>query len=1081
MANNGAFAEVFSADIPQQIDTILAGLKNIRTEQDKINSRKISLPSEGRSNANNTAAVNSTINKTMTEQQRLIMRISDAQKREAIETAKLRIELSNLNAENKKAAIEGLGLMNTYQKLSAELNTVRLEAKGLAADMFQLEQAGEQNSDQYRELAATYAQVSARSNLLNTGLNNIDANLGQYQRNVGNYASGWNGLGNAINQLTREAPAFAVSLSTGFLAISNNIPTLVDELSRLNTENDRLRAQGEPTRSVLSQLASSLFSWQTLLSVGVTLLTLYGSKLIDWAFSAKKATGEIDQLRAATERYQDTIVEITTNSERELTTMQRLLTVAQDVTKSTDERTQAAKQLIDQYPGYLKGLTAEQIMLGNNGKASDAYRKSITQLTTDIQKRVDAEAKQDKSRETLKIAAELEQEVAVRRRANDEVVRANSLYGAESGQAKATLKDIQERIKARKKQTDEDATFIAKFGKIGIDDTGSVSRISLYTEAQITSIALQAQALRQAVADEKKEIDKAFADTSLLDYKPDTANTDKTKAFIELEDYLAAEYESNKLRIEYNADADQRIYENTEISFEKRDAAARDYIQTQSELANNALAEQLRLIEKERIEKLASYAQELKDKKITENQKNAEVYALNRKLAADQVIAYENYNEALTQIDVKRLEILKGVYNQINFQKAQNEIDKISLENAEKYSKVLQNAVKTGANYREVLKATKELEAGNNDIAVRNAQLRVDELEKEIRGIADVSENTQKRTELIGQLTKAQETLTNATNKQLEVEYTKIEKLQKATEAYLETFQSNALQEFGFSSLNTFLKIEENGKTTFQNLLAGATTTAQKIGVAFNAMTSVVQEAFTFLNQNRQLALDNELANEIKIFEIRKKYAGDSTEAQADLERQLEDKKRDIRIREAKAAKEAALFNIAVNTAQGVVAALATIPPNIPLSIAIGAIGLAQGIAVASRPLPAYKDGTENHPGGLALVGDGGKNEVVWQPKGGYSITPKTNTIMDLQKGSKVYPDIASSGLLNSGLPIMNVPSKGLTESQMDAIMSKHLGSSSSVNINFDERGYSKFQKKANAKTISHNNRVAFRGNVIRS
>ena len=49
-------------------------------------------------------------------------------------------------------------------------------------------------------------------------------NMVKQKRNIGNYASGFSPLNNAMAQLTREGPAFANSISTGFMGISNNLP-----------------------------------------------------------------------------------------------------------------------------------------------------------------------------------------------------------------------------------------------------------------------------------------------------------------------------------------------------------------------------------------------------------------------------------------------------------------------------------------------------------------------------------------------------------------------------------------------------------------------------------------------------------------------------------------------------------------------------------------------------------------------------------------------------------------------------------------------------------------------------------------
>ena len=88
----------------------------------------------------------------------------------------------------------------------------------------------------------------------------------------------------------------------------------------------------------------------------------------------------------------------------------------------------------------------------------------------------------------------------------------------------------------------------------------------------------------------------------------------------------------------------------------------------------------------------------------------------------------------------------------------------------------------------------------------------------------------------------------------------------------------------------------------------------------------------------------------------------------------------EIKIKQAKLDKEQALFNIALSTAQAVIAALAMVPPNIPLSIFAGVTGAAQAIAVASKPLPKYAKGKKaGGIGHFATVGELGA-ETMWIP-----------------------------------------------------------------------------------------------------
>lgn len=71
-----------------------------------------------------------------------------------------------------------------------------------------------------------------------------------------------------------------------------------------------------------------------------------------------------------------------------------------------------------------------------------------------------------------------------------------------------------------------------------------------------------------------------------------------------------------------------------------------------------------------------------------------------------------------------------------------------------------------------------------------------------------------------------------------------------------------------------------------------------------------------------------------------------------------------------------ALFEIGINTASAIIKAL----PNIPLSIAVGAIGAAEAVAVASAPLPFAEGGLirGTQDGVNAIVGEADQDEVVF-------------------------------------------------------------------------------------------------------
>lgn len=129
----------------------------------------------------------------------------------------------------------------------------------------------------------SYEYLQAKIQKYDSALKTVDVTMGKHQRNVGNYASGTAQLNFSVTQLAREMPAFANSVQTGFMAISNNLPMFFDEIGKLKAANVELAAAGKPTQNVFKSLAGSLISTQVLLSVGVTLLTVYGAKLAEWA------------------------------------------------------------------------------------------------------------------------------------------------------------------------------------------------------------------------------------------------------------------------------------------------------------------------------------------------------------------------------------------------------------------------------------------------------------------------------------------------------------------------------------------------------------------------------------------------------------------------------------------------------------------------------------------------------------------------------------------------------------------------------------------------------------------------------
>lgn len=212
---------------------------------------------------------------------------------------------------------------------------------------------------------------------LDTKIKELDASMGVHARNVGNYASGWNGLSFSIQQVARELPALAISPQTFFLAISNNLPILADQLALIRQRVKELKAEGQSFTPVWKQVIKSIISWQTLLVAGITVLTLYGKEITEWVGSLFKGKQAFDAAKQAAEQFHATMTEGAISAQAEITKLDLLYRAATNVAKPYNERKKAVERLQEIYPAYFGNMSEEQVMVGNAISAYNNLRDAI--------------------------------------------------------------------------------------------------------------------------------------------------------------------------------------------------------------------------------------------------------------------------------------------------------------------------------------------------------------------------------------------------------------------------------------------------------------------------------------------------------------------------------------------------------------------------------------------------------------------------------------------------------------------------------------------------------------------------------
>lgn len=303
-------------------------------------------------------------------------------------------QLKQILANEIKSEQAVRGSMN---EMSQSLGTMRMFYRTLNEE--------ERNSQFGQELLK-------RIQLVDMKIKELDASIGNHQRNVGNYASHWDGLGFSIQQVARELPSISYGLNAFFVAISNNLPILADDIRRAIAKYKAAVAEGKAATPVWKQIVKSIFSWQTALVGGITLLTLYGDKIAAWVAGLFKGKDAIDA-NAASIEVLNTRIEANRNAldsaNREFgSQMGNISRLRSEWSKLGNDMNAKLKFVNDNKSGFSQlGVSvnsvadAEKVLIGNTDAVvaslkaraqATAYQNTLTELYA---KQLEAEQRQE--------------------------------------------------------------------------------------------------------------------------------------------------------------------------------------------------------------------------------------------------------------------------------------------------------------------------------------------------------------------------------------------------------------------------------------------------------------------------------------------------------------------------------------------------------------------------------------------------------------------------------------------------------------------------------------------------------------
>lgn len=925
----------------------------------------------------------------------------------------IRRELSELSKELSKGIISQQEYLNKVSDLTIKERDLVQQNKQYTSLLNAHSKAMVSTAGSYNEMSAAVVQLENRFRNLSEAqrqgdqgvglikqikqlkdeLKAIDAQMGNYQRNVGNYTSHWNGLNASVQQVARELPSLAVGWNTFFLAISNNLPIMADEIKRARDEFKALQESGQKGVPVWKQLTKSILNWQTALVVGITLLSVYGKDIMNWIenlFKAKETTGDlIDYENKLLIARQKGIQDIS----RETTKLDLLYKTTQDTNKSMKERLAAANALQKMSPDYLGNMKKESILAG---EAKEAYM----QLRKELVASAIARAQLD---EMTKIAAQRYKAWVKERNAYVSYLRSENELSKNNSdlQKTITLNAKKQWENAKDSLSDYDKALKGMSESIDVDALVNDSNDANKKEAEkyanyMKNIESELTKTRIALIEDRRKAEIASVENT---YKE---NINKIKGYSAKENQLRSQYEEEKNKnirdINEKYDLEREEYES---DLEKRS------IELKLDTIKNNSEKELEY----KLDLLLRMNEILREEEIREAERRGEdVELINKKYDARfSSIIQDNISERLglikkgtdRELDILDTNSLKEI-NALNKQYKQGEI------NEKQYRDGIYRITKeSGEEKLKLLLKEAEAElALSSDLPqekVDEIQRRIDKIKAQIEDFGNDMDNDENNPgkRWADDFNNALGNLSSSANKYLGDSANIFNALGDIIGEI-----TSKMDDAGDSVLNFWGKLDDKGKLSF------VLSSFAKIQDGITSIMTDIYDARIKRVEEEQEANEKSGEEEIeRIEKLAEKGAITTEEAEerkrvaekktAAKNKELEKKKEALQQKQAKWEKANAISQSIIATALAVSRAL----PNMVLAALVGALGAAQLATIIAQPIPKYAKGIDNHPGGLAIVGDGGKHEAVVTDRGAY-ITPNVPTLIDLPRRAKVIPDV---------------------------------------------------------------------------
>ena len=420
-----------------------------------------------------------------------------------------------------------------------------------------------------------------------------------------------------------------------------------------------------------------------------------------------------------------------------------------------------------------------------------------------------------------------------------------------------------------------------------------------------------------------------------------------------------------KLLYEIEIERNKNIFEDEKATYSERGKAMKEMYDNQLSLIELTKNEEIRLAEISSNELREKAKKARKDNVITEKEYISELINIAQVHSKKLMIIDEQYktqkkeinNEIAKSYDV----VIKQQWEYLNNLNAINQVEQN--RNASNVAFLEKSTFDT------IIKDYEEYERKKNEIAEdtqkERINLRLKELERELASNKYSAEDYQK---LQSEKIQLEKEFANIQQKNAEEQAKILQKLAQDYKNFVQGFQNDVL-----GILPSFQKLLSEDFQKMISSLFEEGLDRQAIMAVATQITEVFQDMYNLMQKNSDAYYERQFETLEMQKDVAIRFAGDSAVAREEIERQYEQKRKQIERERAKQQKETAIFNATIDLAQGIMATIGQLgfPDAIPMIALLSALGAVQIGMIASQPLPAYAEGTLNHIGGSMLVNDG--------------------------------------------------------------------------------------------------------------